>query len=370
MDALTKSDPLIKLSGTVVIDDHTVAQAVWIKDGVFEFNQPPLDPGQEIIELSGTILPGLVDVHSHIGLDADGATTLDVAREQARTDLASGVTLIRDCGSPLDTSQLVAERDLPQLMRCGQHLARSRRYIRNYAQELDDSPQLPTALAHQATHGNGWTKIVADWIDRSQGDLAPLWERKDLIAGIAAAHELGAKVTAHAFATESMDDLLDAGIDSIEHGTGMTSAHMDRARELGVPVTATLLQVAQFASIADQAHSRFPVYAARMRAMHAARYNQVLALYEAGVQILVGTDAGGTIAHGQIARECEELVHAGIPAREVIAFATYRARAFFGVAGIEQGSPADAVVYQGDPRQDITELARPVAVLRAGKIQQ
>lgn len=354
----------------MVVDDHTTVTQVWVKDGVFEFTQPQLAPGQVQTELSGTVVPGLVDVHSHIGLDTHGPTSLKVAQEQARADLATGVTLIRDCGSPLDTSGLTDVDGMPRLLRCGQHIARARRYIRNYAHELDHSHQLAPALADQARRGDGWTKIVADWIDRDRGDLAPLWDRADLIAGISAAHQLGAKVTAHAFATESMDDLLDAGIDSIEHGTGMTPAHMLRARELGVPVTATLLQVAQFEAIADQAQEKFPVYAGRMRAMHAARYDQVRALYEAGVQILVGTDAGGTIAHGQIALECQELVTAGIPASEVVAFATYRARSFLQVPGIVQGAPADAVVYQGDPRADISQLVRPLAVLRAGVIQQ
>lgn len=361
---------VLHLTGTVVLDAKTTVPEVWVVDGRFTFDPPALGQGEQIVTLAGTVLPGLVDVHSHIGLDSAGATSMEVAADQAIADRNTGVLLMRDCGSPLDTSELQDRADLPVLIRCGQHLALSRRYIRNYALELESSAQLPQALAVQAARGNGWTKLVADWIDREVGDLTPLWDRQDLVAAITAAHDLGVRVTAHTFATESIDDLLDAGIDSIEHGTGMTSAQMARAKALGVPVTATLLQVAQFASIAAQGEAKFPSYAARMRAMYDARYDQVKALYDAGVQILVGTDAGGTLAHGLIAQECAELVRAGIPAHDVVGFASYLARDFLGYPSIAQGAPADAIVYAGDPRLDIAELVRPQAVILRGMIQQ
>lgn len=365
---------IVHLVGTVVIDDVTTAAEVWISGGTFTFTKPELALGQKVQNITGTVLPGLVDVHCHIGLDAHGPTSLDTARRQATTDRETGVLLVRDCGSPLDTSELTGldqvARGLPRLIRCGQHIARTKRYLRNYALELESSRELPQALGSQAERGDGWTKIVADWIDREVGDLTPLWDREDLIAGIAASHDRGAKVTAHTFATESIDDLFDAGIDCIEHGTGMTPAHMERAAATGIPVTASLLQVEHFADIAAQARPKFPAYANRMSAMFDRRYEQVLALYNAGVQILVGTDAGGTIAHGQIAHECQELVRAGIPAPDVVGFATYKARDFLGHPGIVQGAPGDAVVYTGDPRVDITEFTRPLAVILGGRIQQ
>ncbi len=360
----------LHLSGTVVLDDTTTLPEVWVVDGRFTFTPPAARPGQRIETLTGTVVPGLVDVHSHIGLDAAGATSMATAIEQARADRDTGVLLIRDAGSPLDTAELATRADLPTIIRCGRHLARPKRYIRNYAEELEHPGDLPAALAAQARRGDGWTKIVADWIDRDRGDLAPLWSPTDLRAAVAGAHAAGARVTAHTFATESIDALLDAGIDCLEHGTGMTPAQMDRAAAAGVPVTATLLQVGQFAAIAAAGAERFPAFAARMTAMHAARYDQVLALHRAGVQILVGTDAGGTIAHGQIAAECAELVTAGISPAEVVGLASYRARAFLGAPAIAEGAPADAVVYARDPRLDIAALREPLAVILGGTRQQ
>ena len=143
--------------------------------------------------------------------------------------------------------------------------------------------------------GDGWVKLVADWIDRSLGDdadLTPLWPGPVLADAVAAAHAAGVRVTAHTFATESLDDLLDAGVDCLEHATGATPEHIDRIAAAGIPVTATLLQIAQFPAIADQG-ARFPRFAARMRAMGERRYEHVRNLHEAGVPVLVGTDAGG-----------------------------------------------------------------------------
>ncbi|HWJ86200.1 MAG TPA: amidohydrolase family protein, partial [Cellulomonas sp.] len=170
---------------------------------------------------------------------------------------------------------------------------------------------------------------------------------------------------AHTFATESLDDLLDAGIDCLEHATGASPDHVDRIAAAGIPVTATLLQIAQFPAIAAQGE-RFPRFAARMAAMGERRYEHVRNLHEAGVPVLVGTDAGGTLRHGLIADEALEMVRAGIPARDVVAAASWRTRRWLGVPSIEEGASADVVVYADDPRDDIRRLREPAAVVLRG----
>src|SRR5699024_7385985 len=125
-------------------------------------------------------------------------------------------------------------------------------------------------------------------------------------------------------------------------------------------------QVGNFAAIADQAAAKFPRYAERMRRMHARRYEQVAAMHEAGVQLLVGTDAGGIVAHGRIAEEAAELARA-VPAADVLAAATWATRTYLGAAGLAEGAPADVVVYPADPRADIGVLARPSAVFLRGR---
>ncbi len=146
-------------------------------------------PGAETLVDGGFIVPGLVDAHCHVGLGLRRRPVdLDEADAQARTDRDAGTLLIRDCGSPVDTSPLQARADLPEIIRAGRHLARPKRYIPGLAVELDDPALLPEAVAEQAAAGDGWVKLVGDWIDRGVGDLAPLWPDDVLVAAIDAAH--------------------------------------------------------------------------------------------------------------------------------------------------------------------------------------
>ncbi|WP_448059960.1 amidohydrolase family protein [Cellulomonas hominis] len=358
---------VLHLTGPVVVGDEDVRAQAWVVDGRITYDRPP-HPVDRAVE--GWVLPGLVDVHCHVGLDARGATDRATAQAQALADRDSGVLLIRDAGSPADTSWVHDRADLPRLLRAGTHLARPKRYLRYFARELDDVAELPGAVAQEAARGDGWVKLVADWIDRglgAAGDLRPLWPADVLAEAVAAAHTAGARVTAHTFATEALDPLLDAGIDCLEHATGATPDQIERIAAAGVPVTATLLQVAQFEAIASRADGRYPVYAARMRALHARRHQHVRDLHEAGVRVLVGTDAGGTIGHGAVAAEAAELVRAGIPAPDVVAAASWRTRVWLGVDALSEGASADLVVYDRDPRADITALAAPSAVVLRGQ---
>ncbi len=365
------ADEVLHLRGPVVVGDGDVRDEAWVLGGRLTFERPRGHgrTAADVRTVEGWVLPGLVDVHCHIGLGPDGEVDRTTAQAQALADRDSGVLLVRDAGSPADTAWVHGRDDLPRLVRAGHHLARPKRYLRHYARELDDVRDLPSAVTEEATRGDGWVKLVADWIDRdlgAGGDLRPLWPDDVLAEAVAAAHRAGARVTAHTFATEALDGLLDAGVDCLEHATGAEARQIDRIAAAGIPVTATLLQVEQFGAIADRA-VRYPVYAARMRQMHARREQHVRDLHDAGVPLLVGTDAGGTIAHGRIADEAAALVAAGIPAPEVVAAASWRTRAWLGVPGLAEGESADLVVYAGDPRVDIGELARPLRVVLRGR---
>ena len=356
--------------GRVILDDRREVDQLWAVGGRVTFTPPTLTPDDDVVTLEGWVLPGLVDVHCHIGLSADGPVDRATAEGQALADRDAGTLLVRDAGSPSDTRWMDDRPDLPPILRAGRHLARPKRYLRNYGRELDDIAQLPGAVAEEAARGDGWVKLVADWIDRdlgAAGDLRPLWPDDVLAAAIAVAHAAGARVTAHTFATEAVPGLLAAGIDCLEHGTGLTPAMIDEVARRGIPVTPTLLQVGLFEEIAARA-GRYPVFAARMRDLHARRHRQVRDLYDAGVRVLVGTDAGGTIEHGRLPAEAAEMVAAGIPAPEVVAAASWRTREWLGARGLDEGESADLVVYPADPRQDIAALAHPTAVVLRGVV--
>ncbi|WP_029068768.1 amidohydrolase family protein [Jonesia quinghaiensis] len=354
-----------RLRGRIILDDGSERPEAWVVGGKLSLTAVSGD----VTTLDGVFLPGLVDMHCHIGLDAHGATTPEIAYQQAVVNRDSGVLLVRDAGSALDTSWLQSRTDVPHIIRCGQHIARPRRYLKDFASEIDQSDQLPAEMDRQARRGDGWVKIVADWIEREHGDLAPLWRPQDLAAGVARAHAAGARVTAHTFATESVGALLDAGIDCLEHGTGMSEEHMRRAAEAGIPVVPTLLQIERFDQIAAQGEHRFPDFALRMRRMHAQRREQVHALHALGVSLFVGTDAGGSIAHGRIADECAALVEAGIPSEQVTASASWQSRQYLGRPGMREGEVVQAVRYADDPHLDITALRSPTTIITHGVLQ-
>lgn len=325
-------------------------------------------PGAETLIDGGWIVPGLVDAHCHVGLgEGGGPVGLDEADAQARTDRDAGTLLIRDCGSPVDTSPLQARDDLPEIIRAGRHVARPKRYIPGIALDLDDPALLPDIVAEQAAAGDGWVKLVGDWIDRGVGDLAPLWPDDVLVEAIDAAHTAGARVTAHVFGTDALPGLIRAGIDCIEHGTGLTDDLIAEMAERGTALVPTLINVETFPVIADSA-TRYPIYAAHMRGLHAGAHGVVRQAADAGVPIFAGTDAGGGIAHGRIADEVAALHAAGLSAADALGAASWAARAWLRRPGLHVGGRADLVVYREDPRADLSVLHDPALVMLRGRI--
>jgi imidazolonepropionase-like amidohydrolase len=339
---------------------------VWVRDGRFTFEPVP---GAETVSRGGWLVPGLVDAHCHVGVGKGGTHVEDHAaqREQALADRDAGVLALRDCGSPVDTRALDDEPDLPRIIRAGRHIAAPRRYIPDLAVEVS-----PDALAAevrvQARRGDGWVKLVGDWIDRDLGDLGPEWPREALEAAIAAAHEEGARVTAHTFGTDALPGLIGAGIDCIEHGTGLTEDLLADMAARGTAVVPTLVNVENFPDFAAAGEKRFPAYASTMRRLYAHSGAVVRAAFEAGVPVYAGTDAGGGIEHGVIADEVRALHEAGLPAEAALAAASWAARRWLGLSCIEEGAPADLVVYDTDPRADLDTLRRPQRMILRGRV--
>lgn len=316
----------------------------------------------------GWIVPGLVDAHNHLGMDDGGAVDDAATEEQAVADRDSGVLLLRDCGSPADTRWVHDRDDLPRLIRCGRHLARTQRYIRNYAHEVEPA-ELPAYVAREAQGSDGWVKLVGDWISREDGDLAPSFPADAVAAAIATAHEHGAKVTAHCFGTDSVSPLLDAGIDCLEHGNGLTVAHLEQMVTQQVALVPTVQQTAKFPEYVEAGRERFPAYAATMEDLYRRRRDVLMAAYESGVALYVGSDGGGSSRHGCLHEEIVAMVEMGLPAEYVLGGASWRGRAWLGWnATLEEGAPADFAVYPRDPLRDLGVLAEPTCVVLRGQV--
>ena len=334
----------LHLRGTALPDGAPVEW--WVIDGVL--SAEPVADAQTVCD-SGWIVPGLVDAHCHVGVSPSGATDLDEAIRQAETERDAGALLLRDAGSPIDTRSLDDRDDLPRIIRAGRHLARPKRYVSGLPIDLEDESQLPAAVAEQARRGDGWVKLVGDWIDRGVGDLAPLWSDAILKDAIAAAHANGARVTAHVFGEDALPGLIRAGIDCIEHGTGLTDDTVSLMVEYGTALVPTLINIENFPGIAAGA-TRYPAYAKHMSDLYASCRDRVGAAREAGVPIYAGTDAGGSITHGRIADEVHALRGIGMSPTEALGAACWDARKWLGRPGLEHGAPADLVCYQADPR--------------------
>jgi imidazolonepropionase-like amidohydrolase len=355
---------VLHVKGRILAGPDDVRDELWVVGGRISYDRPA--GGRDVRTVEGWVLPGLVDAHCHVGLGPHGPVEQDVAEKQAVTDRDAGTLLIRDAGSPSDTRWVDDREDLPKIVRAGRHIARTRRYIRGYAWEIEPE-DLVAYVAQEARRGDGWVKLVGDWIDREVGDLSPSWPRDAVEAAIAEAHRLNARVTAHCFAENSLKDLVEAGIDCIEHATGLTDELIPLFAERGVAIVPTLVNIATFPELADGGEARFPQWSAHMRRLYERRYDTVRNAYDAGIPVYVGTDAGGHLAHGLVAGEVAELVTAGIPPIEALSATTWGARRWLGRPGLDEGAPADLVVYEHDPRADVRVLAAPRRVVVNGR---
>ncbi|HEX6968284.1 MAG TPA: amidohydrolase family protein, partial [Micromonosporaceae bacterium] len=221
----------------------------------------------------------------------------------------------------------------------------------------------------QARAGNGWVKLVGDWIDRDAGDLAPAWDEVTMAAAVAAAHAAGARVAVHTFSEAAVEIMVRAGVDSVEHGTGLTLDLLDEMARRGTALVPTMINVATFGDIADRAQPKFPRYAKHMLALRDGFPTLVAAAYEAGVPIYVGTDAGGGIEHGLAAEEML-LLHerAGMSPVDVLRAVSWGARAWLGFPGLVEGGLADLVVYEADPRADLRVVRAPSRIILRGRV--
>ena len=282
----------------------------------------------------------------------------------------AGVLAIRDAGSPYPYPQLDDDPDGPRLARAGRHVAPVGRYLRDIGVEVAGG-DLAATVAEQAKAGNGWVKLVGDWIDRGVGDLAPAFAPERVAEAIEAAHAAGARVAVHTFSEEAVATLVRAGVDSVEHGTGLSADLIDEMARRGTTLTPTMINIQRFDEIAAQAEGKFPRYAAHMRALRAGFPAVVRAAYEAGVRIHVGSDAGGGIGHGMAAREML-LLHdlAGMAPLDVLRAGSWGAREWLGFPGLVEGGLADLVVYEADPRVDLGTLVKPARIVLRGRVVQ
>lgn len=367
VDGGTLLDPA---TGEVVEDSVVV-----VRDGVVRAAGPRsrvrVPDGVRQLDAHGHwVLPGLIDAHIHLSTAAEaraavraGATSArsgstsfyqDVAvRELARQApglaprlRAAGVFVTPDLG---DT--LLADPDLTPLAR------------------LRDGVRSPEALRHVvAVNLRRGADVVKTRVNERAGlpdqdPLAQVYSHAQLSEVVAAARKGGHGVLCHSYSEQGCHDAVTAGVRSLEHGVFVGERTLREMKRRDTYFTPTLTAIAGLAESSD------PVLAERGRAYLPVLQRAVLAAHELGVPLAAGTDSsGGTV--DPIGREISLMHAAGLPALDAIRTATTGAARLLGLTGtagrLTPGHAADLVLVQGDPLADVSVLAAPARVVRAG----
>jgi imidazolonepropionase-like amidohydrolase len=333
-----------------------------------------------------TIVPGMVDSHAHLSMPGGarwierGFDPLDdllaVGEENGEQVVRSGVRWTRDVGAPrrLDprtgteraASLLLRDAwqgraDRPYIRAAGTWIARKGALPEGLTIELQHAADLVDAVRQQLDEGADLVKLYLDGPDR---DEAP-FTAAEVGAAVAAAHERGAKVAAHATALAGNRVGAEAGVDSLEHGTELDADTVALMAAGGVTLVSTLAVIHSWQTFAQTSTiPRFTEPEGRAgigERLETTRASVRLA-DAAGVAIAAGSDAGGgSLRANQLAWEAEAMVAAGLSPRTALAAVTWRGGDLLGdpdAGRLRVGGPAHFSLVHGDP------LSEPAALWR------
>ncbi len=361
-------------------------------------------PGAQVIDLSaGTVMPGLIDSHTHItGEGTEDAIVRGVtlgpvdhavrSTVYARRTLEAGFTTIRNVGAE-GGADVALKKAIDEGFVAGPRIWTARHTLSItgghgdrgglrpdlgppavWERGIVDSPEeAAKAVRYQHKYGADLIKFTATGGVLSIGDSGDLQQFADaeMKAIVETAHMLGMKVAAHAHGKHGMEAAIRAGVDSIEHGTYLDEETIEVFRKHGTYLVPTVIAgktVAEMAKKPGALHPSVREKAARIGPLIQGAFGRA---WKGGVKIAFGTDSGVS-AHGENAREFGYMVEAGMPAIEAILAATRNAADLLGAAdrvgSIQKGRFADVIAVDGDPLRDITAMQRVRFVMKGGVV--
>jgi imidazolonepropionase-like amidohydrolase len=315
--------------------------------------------GAELVA-EGWLLPGLVDAHTHPGAHKPGQPLDEgMLRDDLRAHVAAGVTLIRSpglAGEPPDW--FGRDEDVPRGTHAGPWLAQQGQFFDGWGRRVDHA-ELAAVAAEQAGR-TGWAKIISDWGPDEEAVPASV-----LAEVVAAVHAAGGRLAVHAQTAPGASNAAAAGVDSLEHGMCLDPDLLPLMASRGTVLTPTLSIIQDTLKGVwgkpDGPRKDWYIGGAT------AHPGLVVAAAEAGVTVLAGTDSS---VHGRIADEIRALAEAGLSGHDAVGAGSWAARSYLGLDGLVPGAPADAVVYDADPRADLSVLDRPRAVVLRGRLMR
>lgn len=375
-------DTTILIGGNIIVGDGRVLEnALVVIEGekIIKVSKASKNSSKntKIISFKGcTLIPGLIDCHTHICLDSSidpfitsKQDSLPIrvlkAEQNARKTLFSGVTTIRDMGG-VDRVDLEIRNAInsglilgPRILTSGNLICVTGGHGWLIGREIDGVDDMVKGVREQIKYGADILKFIVTGgvMESASNPNALEMNEQELEAGIREAHKFGKKTAAHAKAAKGIEFALRAGIDSIEHGTILTEEAISLMLEKNVPVIFTLSALYNIENRGEKAGLSKSLINKAL-SYKARRQESILMAQKAGVITAMGTDAGTPLnQHGDNPNELVRLVEVGYSPLQALMFATGIAAKVLGIESqlgtIEEGKIADLIVLEGDPLQDI-----------------